>query len=132
MIEDFEHYFNVHEDTPKYNKKADSEAEEKRYNKATEQAQKKPVPYLEVCGYINEFLDECCSKNGGTDECKVDSIDLQEGDSIVVGNGIIVKDCKWIENIWDDGANKYSQFECKYLYIKNKYGLTHSKKHIMV
>lgn len=128
MIENFNTYFKVPDDKPIYKFHKDPEAEKQRFNVAKEQSRKTPIPYSKVYAYINEFLEECRSQNGFTVvNNKVDIIDLQGNQNTVLDNGIIAKGCTWIENIWDDQTERYTQFDNKYLIIRKNFKLSHSK-----
>lgn len=125
MIGNIEIYFTENPNTP--HGRGD-ENKKIRKSKAHEQAKLLPVQLSQVFTYVNEFLEKLQELNGK--KCKTTRLEtffLDKNKQIILDNGIIVNDCKWIEPEWDDKTKKYSIWEPKYSSIKNKFGLSHTK-----
>lgn len=128
MIENFNDFFIVPNEKPRYKSSNDENAVEIRFSRATEQSLKPPTSYSKVFAYISEFLEECRVSNSIIKANNtVDTIDLNGNQAVIFNNGIIAKNCTWIKNIWNDTTKHYTQFEKKYYTIQNKFGLSHSK-----
>lgn len=95
-----------------------------RIEKAVEQANtdKRPIiPLSKVYSYINEFLECIREDNGFTEKnIKIDFIELDGKEHLIIDNGIIIRDNNWISSKKDQYDPKYDP---KYDVIKDKFNL---------
>lgn len=125
MIGNIEIYFAQNPNTPRGKREKNIEI---RVNKAYEQAKLVPNQLSQVFTYVNEFLEKLQELNGRKHKItRFEIFFLDENKQIILDNGIIANDCKWIKPEWDDKTKKYSIWEHKYSSIKNKFGLSHTK-----
>ena len=93
-----------------------------RNEKAGKQASFKPIPFSKVYFYINEFLELIREDNGFTEKnIKIDTINLDGIEHIILDNGIIIRDNNWTPSHWNGDA--YDKYDKKYDAIKDKFGL---------
>lgn len=125
MNENIETYFAQNPNTPR---KTREENKQIRKEKAREQVGLVPVARSQVFSYVNEFLEMIRKENGYSEiNIKAETLSLDNSNQAIINNGIIAKECNWVVPVWDDENKKYSQWEHKYTYIKNKFNLDHTK-----
>ena len=100
-------------------------ADRTRNDTAAEQAKKEPVAFSKVYSYINEFLEMIRKDNGFEEEItRIDHIRLGEKEHIIIDNGIVIRDSKWILPAdWDENKRSYNTYDKKYDLIKAKFKL---------
>ena len=130
MINNIEEFFDIYPDTPSKTTSSTKYEEQnsnwnKRIKKAHEQSKIDPIQYSQVLAYVNEFLT-CLESSVGKSE-KKDPIILDGRKQTIVNKGIIAKKCKWTVPVWNKTLKKYSVWENKYIEIKKKFGLSHTK-----
>lgn len=94
-----------------------------REKKAHEQAEIPSIPSLsKVYSYINEFLELIREENGFTvKNVKIDTINLEGVEHIIIDNGIIIRDNCWIPPHWN--GKTYDKYDEKYNTIQDKFDL---------
>lgn len=86
----------------------------KRNKMAHDQSALPTVPVEQIISYVNELLD---ALKDGEREFNLTEIELDGINHKVIGNCIIVENCKWKETIWNGTYDK------KYDVIKEKFDL---------
>ncbi len=100
---------------------------DKRINKAKEQAQIKPMPYSQVFGYVNEFLNMVKHQSNEVNDKK--SIELLSLDAdnlaLILDKGIIAQGCSWSTPIWNEEKHMYTFWDTKYDSMKERFQLNY-------
>ena len=94
-----------------------------RNNKSKEQAKLEATPLKEVIGYANDLLERLKLDNGVNKENIRAKITLDNIEHSILGNGIIVKDCKWTPPVYDKIKSEYIYHDSKYDAIKDEFEL---------
>lgn len=116
------YYFDEHNCEYKL-KSVNNRRDKTRRNKANKQAKIPFIPsFSKVYSYINEFLEYIREDNGFIEKNnRIDVIELDGKEHIIIDNGIIIRDDNWIAPHWN--GKKYDIYDKKYDAIFEKFDL---------